>query len=98
MESRAALSASLSLPLSCQAALILCFSCRLPGLVEDYLSGKLTVDDYITHSVRAVPVAFSSSSFSDLGLLSQSTLTEINKGFEFMKSGDCIRCVVDMTK
>ena len=30
--------------------------------------------------------------------LLQSTLTEINKGFDMMHSGDCIRCVVDMTK
>ncbi|KAM0745650.1 glutathione-dependent formaldehyde dehydrogenase, partial [Meredithblackwellia eburnea MCA 4105] len=49
---------------------------ELPGLVEDYLAGKLTVDDYITHST---------------------TLTEINKGFGYMKEGSCIRCVVDMT-
>jgi Zn-dependent alcohol dehydrogenase len=26
---------------------------RLPGLVDDYLSGKLTVDDYVTHRVRS---------------------------------------------
>jgi hypothetical protein len=26
---------------------------RLPGLVDDYLAGKLTVDDYVTHRVRA---------------------------------------------
>jgi len=25
---------------------------RLPGLVDDYLAGKLTVDDYVTHRVR----------------------------------------------
>lgn len=24
---------------------------RLPGLVDDYLQGKLTVDDYVTHTV-----------------------------------------------
>lgn len=24
---------------------------RLPGLVDDYLQGKLTVDDYVTHRV-----------------------------------------------
>jgi len=50
---------------------------ELPGLVSDYLAGKLSVDEYITHSA---------------------TLTDINKGFEYMKSGECIRCVVDMTK
>lgn len=27
---------------------------RLPGLVDDYLAGKLTVDDYVTHRVRLV--------------------------------------------
>ncbi|KAI5475850.1 hypothetical protein MNV49_000773 [Pseudohyphozyma bogoriensis] len=50
---------------------------ELPGLVGDYLDGKLTVDDYITHSA---------------------VLSDINAGFEFMKSGECIRCVVDMQK
>jgi S-(hydroxymethyl)glutathione dehydrogenase/alcohol dehydrogenase len=50
---------------------------RLPGLVSDYLEGKLSVDAYITHT----------------GILS-----DINTGFGYMKTGDCIRCVVDMNK
>ncbi|CCA69963.1 probable alcohol dehydrogenase (FDH1) [Serendipita indica DSM 11827] len=48
---------------------------ELPSMVEDYLAGKLKVDDYITHH-RA--------------------LADINKGFDDMHSGECIRCVVDM--
>ena len=28
--------------------------CRLPALVEDYLSGKLNVEAYITHTVRSL--------------------------------------------
>lgn len=31
-------------------------------------------------------------------LTPQTTLTEISKGFEYMKSGECLRCVVDMSK
>jgi hypothetical protein len=30
--------------------------CRLPGLVDDYLQGKLTVDDYVTHCVSPFPL------------------------------------------
>lgn len=48
---------------------------QLPDLVSDYLSGKLKVDEFITH---------------------RQTLAEINKSFEVMKSGDCIRAVVNM--
>ncbi|XDG04267.1 hypothetical protein ABKA04_003882 [Annulohypoxylon sp. FPYF3050] len=47
---------------------------QLPGLVTDYLEGKLKVDEFITH---------------------REELSEINKAFEQMKSGDCIRCVVN---
>ncbi|KAI1462534.1 alcohol dehydrogenase [Annulohypoxylon moriforme] len=46
---------------------------QLPGLVTDYLEGKLKVDEFITH---------------------REELDDINKAFETMKSGDCIRCVV----
>ena len=48
---------------------------QLPDLVEDYLSGKLKVDEFITH---------------------REPLAKINNAFEAMKSGDCIRCVVNM--
>lgn len=48
---------------------------QLPGLVQDYLDGKLKVDEFITH---------------------HKTLAQINEAFEVMKSGDCIRAVVDM--
>lgn len=48
---------------------------QLPGLVSDYLSGGLKVDEFITH---------------------RQTLPEINTSFETMKSGDCIRAVVNM--
>ena len=48
---------------------------QLPGLVQDYLDGKLKVDEFITH---------------------RKTLAGINEAFEVMKSGDCIRAVVDM--
>lgn len=50
---------------------------ELPRLVDDYLEGRLTIDDYVTHT---------------------STLGEINQGFEYMKGGSCLRCVLDMTK
>lgn len=50
---------------------------QLPDLVDDYLAGKLKVDEFITH---------------------RQTLDGINKAFEVMKQGDCIRCVVEMRK
>lgn len=50
---------------------------QLPDLVDDYMAGKLKVDEFITH---------------------RQALGGINKAFEFMKQGDCIRCVVDMRK
>lgn len=77
--------------------LTLTFRNRLPGLVEDYLAGKLTVDDYITHSVGS-PFTSLACSRALTFRASQSTLTDINKGFDFMKEGTCIRCVVDMQK
>ena len=48
---------------------------QLPGLVQDYLDGKLKVDEFITH---------------------KKNLGQMNEAFEVMKSGDCIRAVVDM--
>ncbi|ODN92046.1 S-(hydroxymethyl)glutathione dehydrogenase [Cryptococcus wingfieldii CBS 7118] len=48
---------------------------ELPGIVDDYLEGKLWVNEFVTH---------------------EQSLDGINKGFEDMHKGDCIRCVVDM--
>lgn len=48
---------------------------QLPGLVNDYLDGKLKVDEFITH---------------------KESLATIDSAFEHTKSGDCIRCVVEM--
>ncbi|EIN10373.1 class III ADH enzyme [Punctularia strigosozonata HHB-11173 SS5] len=50
---------------------------ELPQLVDDYMKGKMKVDEYVTHT---------------------RTLAEITEGFHDMHSGDCIRCVVDMSK
>ncbi|KAF8681062.1 Class III ADH enzyme [Rhizoctonia solani] len=50
---------------------------ELPGIVEEYLAGKMLVDEYVTH---------------------HRDLAEIQKGFEDMHQGECIRCVVDMSK
>ncbi|KAK9472727.1 chaperonin 10-like protein [Dipodascopsis tothii] len=49
---------------------------QLPGLVEDYLAGKIMVDEFITDREK---------------------LTGINDAFNTMKSGSCIRAVVDMS-
>ncbi|KAI0722183.1 class III ADH enzyme [Cerioporus squamosus] len=49
---------------------------EIPGLVEDYLQGKVKIDEYVTHHRK---------------------LADINEGFHDMHSGDCIRCVVDMS-
>ncbi|RPA87967.1 alcohol dehydrogenase [Ascobolus immersus RN42] len=48
---------------------------QLPNLVDDYLEGKLKVDEFITDRLN---------------------FDKINKGFELMKDGDCIRAVVNM--
>ncbi|EJU06158.1 class III ADH enzyme [Dacryopinax primogenitus] len=50
---------------------------ELPGLVEDYLAGKMKVDEYVTH---------------------RRELRDLAAGFDDMHDGECIRCVVDMTK
>lgn len=50
---------------------------QLPDLVDDYMAGKLKVEEFITH---------------------RQTLGKINEAFNVMKSGDCIRCVVDMRR
>jgi S-(hydroxymethyl)glutathione dehydrogenase/alcohol dehydrogenase len=46
---------------------------ELPGMVEQYLAGKLKIDDFITHNFP---------------------LAEINKAFDAMHEGDCIRAVI----
>lgn len=48
---------------------------QLPGMVTDYLQGRLKVDEFVTH---------------------RETLAGLNKAFQVMHSGDCIRVVVDM--
>lgn len=48
---------------------------ELPGIVDDYMSGTLWVDEFVTHNQQ---------------------LEDINKGFDDMHAGDCIRCVVNM--
>ncbi|MCJ1311752.1 S-(hydroxymethyl)glutathione dehydrogenase [Agyrium rufum] len=48
---------------------------QLPDLVDDYLTGKLKVDEFISH---------------------RRSLAQINEAFDIMKSGDCIRCVVNL--
>ncbi|KAG9124760.1 formate dehydrogenase (NAD+), partial [Ceratobasidium sp. 392] len=50
---------------------------ELPGIVEDYLAGKIFVDEYVTH---------------------HRTLKDIQNGFDDMHQGECIRCVVDMSR
>lgn len=49
---------------------------EIPGLVEEYLGGRLKVDEFVTHSRK---------------------LGDLFEGFHDMHSGDCIRCVVDMS-
>ena len=46
-----------------------------------------------TSPTRFVHLSLFSQDFPNVCVLSQSTLTEINKGFEYMKSGDCIRWI-----
>ncbi|KAI5961879.1 uncharacterized protein KGF55_003850 [Candida pseudojiufengensis] len=48
---------------------------QLPGIVDDYLDGKLKVEEFITHT---------------------HDLKDINKAFEDMHAGDCIRAVVKL--
>lgn len=48
---------------------------QLPGIVDDYMAGKLKVDDFITHRRK---------------------LDDINKAFEDMHAGDCIRAVIEL--
>ncbi|KAF9540253.1 S-(hydroxymethyl)glutathione dehydrogenase [Mortierella hygrophila] len=46
---------------------------ELPGLVQDYLNGKIKIDEFITHNFG---------------------LDDINKAFEAMHDGDCIRAII----
>ncbi|CAI5756223.1 unnamed protein product [Candida verbasci] len=47
---------------------------QLPGIVEDYMQGKLKVEEFITHKHK---------------------LEDINKAFDDMHKGDCIRAVIN---
>ena len=46
---------------------------QLPGLLDEYLAGRLDLDSLITHRLP---------------------LADINRGFELMRQGECIRTVV----
>ncbi|KAF9584410.1 S-(hydroxymethyl)glutathione dehydrogenase [Lunasporangiospora selenospora] len=46
---------------------------ELPGLVQDYLTGKIKIDEFITHNFG---------------------LDDINKAFDAMHDGDCIRAII----
>lgn len=46
----------------------------MPGLVADYMEGRLKVDEYITH---------------------HHPIDDINKAFSDMKTGDCLRAVIN---
>ncbi|KAF9159693.1 formate dehydrogenase (NAD+) [Actinomortierella ambigua] len=46
---------------------------ELPGMVEDYMSGKIKVDEFITHGYE---------------------VKDINKAFDVMHDGDCIRAII----
>ncbi|KAF9437726.1 GDP/GTP exchange factor for ARF [Entomortierella beljakovae] len=47
---------------------------ELPGLVQDYLNGKIKIDEFITHKFG---------------------LDDINKAFDAMHDGDCIRAIIN---
>ncbi|KAG0032092.1 S-(hydroxymethyl)glutathione dehydrogenase [Podila clonocystis] len=47
---------------------------ELPGLVQDYLTGKIKIDEFITHNFG---------------------LDDINKAFDAMHEGDCIRAIIN---
>ncbi|KAG0211509.1 hypothetical protein BGX33_004288 [Mortierella sp. NVP41] len=46
---------------------------ELPGLVQDYMTGKIKIDEFITHNFG---------------------LDDINKAFDAMHDGDCIRAII----
>ncbi|KAF9980345.1 S-(hydroxymethyl)glutathione dehydrogenase [Mortierella antarctica] len=46
---------------------------ELPGLVQDYMTGKIKIDEFITHNFG---------------------LNDINKAFDAMHDGDCIRAII----
>ncbi len=48
---------------------------QLPGLVQEYMAGRMKVDEFITHRFP---------------------LADINKAFEAMKDGDCIRAIISL--
>ncbi|KAF8979866.1 S-(hydroxymethyl)glutathione dehydrogenase [Entomortierella lignicola] len=47
---------------------------ELPGIVQDYLNGKIKIDELITHNFG---------------------LDDINKAFDAMHDGDCIRAIIN---
>lgn len=49
----------------------------LPKLVEDYMSGKIKLEEFVTHKMN---------------------LEEINDAVHLMKTGKCIRCVLNISK
>jgi S-(hydroxymethyl)glutathione dehydrogenase / alcohol dehydrogenase len=65
---------------------------EIPGLVDDYLSGKLRVDEYVTHhrTLDAINEGFHDMHVSIY--TSSAFLLSSNA-----QGGDCIRCVVDMS-
>lgn len=72
---------------------------EIPGIVEDYLNGKLYV------FLRFFPALLEAHqlnllcarSWVDEFISHERKFAEINKGFDDMHAGSCIRCVVDMS-
>lgn len=71
---------------------------ELPGLVEDYLAGKLKVDEYVTHNrtLREINEGFHDMHVSSLSF-SMVLVDETKFFIGNLKGGECIRCVVDMS-
>jgi S-(hydroxymethyl)glutathione dehydrogenase/alcohol dehydrogenase len=78
---------------------------EIPGIVEDYLNGKLSVLlfflslSHLPLGANQLTVPFRSTSprsWVDEFISHERKFAEINKGFDDMHAGSCIRCVVDM--
>ena len=60
---------------------------QLPDLVDDYMTGKLKVDECKSSNLVAPPISLTSTSV----ITHRKKLDELNDAFTAMHGGDCIR-------
>jgi S-(hydroxymethyl)glutathione dehydrogenase / alcohol dehydrogenase len=66
----------------------------MPCLHPDYMQGKIKVDEYVTHDCKLEDI---NQGFDDMHVSHTYSTFNSTSRTEMPQSGNCIRCVVDMS-